>query len=100
MRVRPAALRPWRSSIRARIVIACAAVFLVLGAILIGAAYTQVGRVTVIPSGPQGEHIEPGRNPQAPRFCDACFTGDYPIPLIDADNGKVSVQLSLLAEPA
>src|SRR5271169_3244304 len=35
---------------------------------------------------------EPGRNPQAPRFCDACFTGDYPIPLIDADNGKVSVQ--------
>ena len=43
---------------------------------------------------------EPGRDPLAPRFCDACFTGDYPIPLIDADNGKVSVQLSLLAEPA
>jgi amidophosphoribosyltransferase len=36
----------------------------------------------------------------APRFCDACFTGDYPIPLTDADDGKVSVQLSLLAEPA
>jgi amidophosphoribosyltransferase len=35
-----------------------------------------------------------------PRFCDACFTGDYPIPLVDADDGKVSVQLSLLAEPA
>jgi len=41
---------------------------------------------------------EPGRNDLAPRFCDACFTGDYPIPHIDADNGKVAVQLSLLAE--
>jgi amidophosphoribosyltransferase len=40
------------------------------------------------------------RDPLAPRFCDACFTGDYPIPPVDADNGKVSVQLSLLAEPA
>jgi amidophosphoribosyltransferase len=40
---------------------------------------------------------EPARDPLAPRFCDACFTGDYPIPLIDADDGKVSVQLSLLA---
>src|SRR5580693_4898820 len=43
---------------------------------------------------------EPRRDPRAPRFCDACFTGDYPIPLIDADDGKVSVQLSLLAETA
>ena len=42
---------------------------------------------------------EPGRDDVAPRFCDACFTGDYPIPHIDADNGKVAVQLSLLAEP-
>jgi amidophosphoribosyltransferase len=41
-----------------------------------------------------------GRLPNAPRFCDACFTGDYPIPLADAEEGKVSVQLSLLAEPA
>jgi amidophosphoribosyltransferase len=40
---------------------------------------------------------EPGRNRDAPRFCDACFSGDYPIPLVDADDGKVSVQLSLLA---
>jgi amidophosphoribosyltransferase len=37
------------------------------------------------------------RDPGAPQFCDACFTGDYPIPLIDAEDGKVSVQLSLLA---
>jgi len=40
---------------------------------------------------------ESGRDPLAHRFCAACFTGDYPIPLIDADDGKVSVQLSLLA---
>src|SRR5471030_322003 len=31
-----------------------------------------------------------GRDPLAPRFCDACFSGDYPIPLADADDGKVS----------
>jgi amidophosphoribosyltransferase len=41
-----------------------------------------------------------GRDPVDPGFCDACFTGDYPIPPIDANDGKVSVQLSLLAEPA
>jgi amidophosphoribosyltransferase len=41
-----------------------------------------------------------GRDPLAPRFCDACFTGDYPIRPADADNGKVSVQLSLLTENA
>jgi amidophosphoribosyltransferase len=40
---------------------------------------------------------EPCRDEAAPRFCDACFTGDYPIPLVDAEDGKVSVQLSLLA---
>ena len=71
MRVTPAALRPWRSSIRARIVIACAALFLVPGAILIGAAYTQVGRVLVIPSGARGETIEPGSNPQIAATVDA-----------------------------
>jgi len=43
---------------------------------------------------------ETGRDKLAPRFCDACFTGDYPIPLADADDGKVSVQLSLLADTA
>ncbi len=42
---------------------------------------------------------EAGRDPRAPRFCDACFTGDYPIPPIDAEDGKISLQLSLLAEP-
>ena len=42
----------------------------------------------------------PRRDRLAPRYCDACFTGDYPIPPIDADNGKHSMQLSLLAAPA
>jgi len=51
MRVTRAALRPWRSSIRARIAIACAGLFLVLGAILIGLGYTQVGQVRVVGSG-------------------------------------------------
>jgi amidophosphoribosyltransferase len=38
-----------------------------------------------------------GRDPEKPFYCDACFTGDYPIPLPDqADNGDR--QLSLLAE--
>jgi amidophosphoribosyltransferase len=40
------------------------------------------------------------RDPRHPAFCDACFTGDYPIPPIDADDGKVELQLSLLVEPA
>jgi amidophosphoribosyltransferase len=39
---------------------------------------------------------EPGRNREAPRFCDACFTGDYPIPLADCDGEKSPSQLSLL----
>jgi amidophosphoribosyltransferase len=38
-----------------------------------------------------------GRDPEKPFYCDACFTGDYPIALPDqADNGDR--QLSLLAE--
>ena len=35
---------------------------------------------------------EAKRDAMAPRFCDACFTGDYPIPLIDRDAGKVSIE--------
>src|SRR5471030_32411 len=41
-----------------------------------------------------------GRDAAQPRFCDACFTGDYPIALLDHQAGKVSTQLSLLAETA
>ncbi len=40
---------------------------------------------------------KPGRQPERPHYCDACFTGDYPIPLPDmADSSER--QLSLLTE--
>jgi amidophosphoribosyltransferase len=39
----------------------------------------------------------PGRDPRQPHYCDACFTGDYPVTLPDqADN--TDRQLSLLVE--
>ena len=74
MRVTPAALRPWRRSIRTRIAIACAGLFLVLSGILAGLAYTQVGHVRVVPSGVRGEvvwrrggqtYFDDANNPQA-----------------------------------
>jgi amidophosphoribosyltransferase len=40
-----------------------------------------------------------GRDANAPGFCDACFTGDYPIPLDDL-LGSEDRQLSFLAETA
>ena len=40
---------------------------------------------------------ETGRN-DTPQFCDACFSGDYPIPLTDRDGGPMPAQLSLLTE--
>ncbi len=40
------------------------------------------------------------RDSTSPAYCDACFTGDYPIPLIDRTGGETVRQLSLLAEPA
>src|SRR5581483_11465112 len=55
MRLTPASLRPWRTSIRARIVIACAGLFLVPGAILTGVAYTQIGHVLVVPYAAPGD---------------------------------------------
>lgn len=38
-----------------------------------------------------------GRDKAAPHYCDACFTGDYPIPLADQLDNE-NRQLSLLAE--
>jgi len=38
-----------------------------------------------------------GRDSNQPQYCDACFTGDYPIPLYDVAD-QDSRQLSLLAE--
>lgn len=39
----------------------------------------------------------PGRDSQCPAFCDACFTGDYPIRLIDVESRDTAC-LSVLTE--
>ena len=41
---------------------------------------------------------ENGRDPATPHYCDACFSGEYPIALSDLDSGAGTAQLSLLAE--
>ncbi|MDF1586902.1 amidophosphoribosyltransferase [Geminicoccaceae bacterium 1502E] len=41
---------------------------------------------------------EAGRDPATPRFCDACFTGDYPTRLVDAEEGARKPQVSRLHE--
>ena len=43
---------------------------------------------------------EQARNTASPQYCDACFSGDYPIALTDYDGGANTGQLSLLAERA
>jgi len=43
---------------------------------------------------------EAKRDAAAPQFCDACFTGAYPIDLTDVTGGRKDGQLSLLAEVA
>ena len=40
---------------------------------------------------------EERRNAKMPQYCDACFTGEYPIRLTDFDEGEAPEQLSLLA---
>jgi amidophosphoribosyltransferase len=39
---------------------------------------------------------EAARNTARPQYCDACFTGDYPIGLTDHEDYPVPEQLSLL----
>ncbi|MBT3395654.1 MAG: amidophosphoribosyltransferase [Alphaproteobacteria bacterium] len=39
-----------------------------------------------------------GRDNTQPQYCDACFSGDYAIPLTDREDGALPSQLSLLAE--
>jgi amidophosphoribosyltransferase len=41
-----------------------------------------------------------GRDSAMPQYCDACFTGDYPVRLTDQLGGNGARQLSLLAESA
>ena len=43
---------------------------------------------------------EPGRDPDAPQYCDACFSGDYPISLVDQEGGDNEGQLSFLTQLA
>ncbi|GLQ07590.1 amidophosphoribosyltransferase [Sneathiella chinensis] len=40
---------------------------------------------------------EKGRNAATPQYCDACFTGEYPIDLVDHDSGADN-ELTLLSE--
>jgi len=37
------------------------------------------------------------RTPGTPQYCDACFSGEYPVPLIDREDGQTTSQLSFLA---
>jgi amidophosphoribosyltransferase len=41
---------------------------------------------------------ETKRNGDMPQFCDACFSGDYPISLTDLHNDNAQEELSLLAQ--
>lgn len=41
---------------------------------------------------------EKARDWQRPQYCDACFTGDYPIRLVDQEDDPTDNQLSLLEE--
>jgi amidophosphoribosyltransferase len=41
---------------------------------------------------------EARRMNDGPQYCDACFTGDYPVALVDHEGGDNRAQLSLLAE--
>lgn len=41
---------------------------------------------------------EANRTSVRPKYCDACFTGDYPTPLTDQDETSSVDQLAVLAE--
>jgi len=41
---------------------------------------------------------ESARNTESPQYCDACFSGEYPIELTDQNGGAMPAQLSLLKE--
>ena len=40
------------------------------------------------------------RDEARPQYCDACFTGDYPIALVDQEEGDTARQLSLFRQIA
>ena len=41
---------------------------------------------------------ETARDPDAPRFCDACFSGEYPTALPDREEASRQPELSFLSE--
>ncbi|MBT3307270.1 MAG: amidophosphoribosyltransferase, partial [Alphaproteobacteria bacterium] len=41
---------------------------------------------------------EEGRDIEMPQYCDACFSGEYPITLVDHEKNPAHQQLSLLDE--
>ena len=41
---------------------------------------------------------EDGRSTESPQYCDACFTGEYAIPLVDKEGNPGPEQLTLLSE--
>ncbi len=41
---------------------------------------------------------EARRDSGAPKYCDACFSGDYPIPISDFSQGNLATSLSQMAE--
>ncbi|HIJ37993.1 MAG TPA: amidophosphoribosyltransferase [Rhodospirillaceae bacterium] len=41
---------------------------------------------------------ETARDPKQPQFCDACFTGDYPVLLTDQEGGEGQLSLTLMTE--
>ena len=43
---------------------------------------------------------EDGRDMDEPQYCDACFSGEYPIKLTDESNDQPSSQLSFLTQLA
>lgn len=43
---------------------------------------------------------ESGRHKQAPQYCDACFTGDYPVALIDKEGGTLPLADKLIERNA
>ena len=63
----PAPRRPRRSSVRARIAVACAGLFLVLGGVLIGATYGLVSHVSAPAGGGQPMRVSRGRPEQCRR---------------------------------
>ena len=41
---------------------------------------------------------ETKRNAKAPQFCDACFTGEYPVELVDYENKKTGLRMTGLRQ--